>query len=310
MSKAWVTGAKGFIGRHLTRRLAANGVTVYGLGHGAWPDEKARDNGVSYWVNGEVSATNLQHLLQRGGAPDTIFHLAGGSSVGFSLQFPQEDFNRTVTSAAELLEWVRNFAPDTKIVTASSAAIYGNALTETLDEADNKTPFSPYGFHKRLAELLCESYAANFGMKVSVVRLFSIFGPGLQKQLLWDLCNKLKDNPAQLTMQGTGHEVRDWLHVSEAARILEAAGNASPKGFSVINGGTGHGTSVRDIVELVRKAWGSSVDVTFSGVSRAGDPQRLVADTRRLWEIAGPLQPGDLQKEVSDYVKWFKGQLI
>jgi UDP-glucose 4-epimerase len=112
MSTVWITGARGFIGRHLARRLAGEGRTVIGIGHGAWPQSDAMHWGVSHWINGEISGSNLQALAGAFGLPLAIFHLAGGSSVGAALANPYEDFSRTVTSTASLLEWMRLSSPD------------------------------------------------------------------------------------------------------------------------------------------------------------------------------------------------------
>src|SRR3954468_18229703 len=98
MSAVWVTGARGFIGRHLSRKLADQGATVVGLGHGAWPPSEAAHWGVSSWVNGSVTGSNLNALARAGGAPTSVFHLAGGSSVAAAIANPREDFSRTVLS--------------------------------------------------------------------------------------------------------------------------------------------------------------------------------------------------------------------
>ena len=82
MSVAWVTGARGFIGRHLARALFAEQMTVAGLGHGAWPEDEAAFWGVTQWLNGDITPANMDRLATLCGAPELIFHLAGGSAVG------------------------------------------------------------------------------------------------------------------------------------------------------------------------------------------------------------------------------------
>jgi UDP-glucose 4-epimerase len=306
VARAWILGAKGFVGQHLAQHLSDLGDTVFGLGHGAWPAEIAERAGVAFWINGEIEGANLLQLLQRGGAPDVIYHLAGGSSVAVSVQSPQEDFQRTVASTSVLLEWVRSFCPECRIVGVSSAAVYGDSGLPLLSEVGSYTPFSPYGFHKRLLELLCESYARNFGLKITIVRLFSIYGTGLRKQLLWDVCTRLSAKPALLKMQGTGTELRDWLHVSDAVKILVAAGLSSEPEFTIVNGGTGTGTSVADVVSHLCSSWGATPQIKFSGERRKGDPVDLVADIQLLSRFLDVKPHHPLIDGISDYVSWYK----
>src|SRR5690242_790760 len=98
----WVTGGNGFIGRHLVAHLAGQGESVHGVGHGAIDEAERQKLGLADWINGEISAPNLDALAQRDGAPSAVFHLAGGSSVARSIEQPYEDFSRTVTATASL----------------------------------------------------------------------------------------------------------------------------------------------------------------------------------------------------------------
>src|SRR5688572_19615846 len=187
MTTVWITGARGFIGRHLAKQLSSRGGFVLGLGHGAWPSADAGRWGISHWLNGDIQPGNLRQLAQGHGRPEVVYHLAGGSSVGAAVAGPLEDFARSVTTTAELLDWVRLESPDTRVVAASSAAVYGEGHVGPITEGVETKPASPYGYHKLVMEYLCRSYAATYGLKVALPRMFSVYGAGLQKQLLWDL---------------------------------------------------------------------------------------------------------------------------
>src|SRR5205807_5394499 len=115
------------------------------------------------------------------GLPDTVFHLAGGSNVGASLQAPFEDFTRTTHTTASLLEWLRINAPRCKLVTVSSAAVYGDTRAEPAEETRPVQPVSPYGYHKLMMEQLCQEYSQVFGLRTAILRLFSVYGEGLRK---------------------------------------------------------------------------------------------------------------------------------
>jgi UDP-glucose 4-epimerase len=305
----WVTGANGFIGRYLVRALADAGHTVHGIGHGALDEADRQRVGLGQWLNGEIDAANLNALAGRSGSPSTIFHLAGGSSVGLSIAQPFEDFSRTVSSTARLLEWLRGSAPDCRLIVTSSAAVYGAEYDGPIPESAEPVPMSPYGQHKLMMEQLCRSYAVTFGIRSTVARLFSVYGPRLRKQLLWDICSRLQRDSQTLDLGGTGAEIRDWTDVRDVVRLLVKIGEIpQPETFRIINGGSGRGTSVAEIANMLISHWGGEVAVRYSGVVRAGDPISLLADDaalRRLpfdWRI--PIDRG-----LADYAKWFKAQV-
>ena len=308
MTRILITGAHGFIGKHLAQRLASQGHVVVGLGHGIWPAAEALRWGVNQWLDGDIHAGNLR-MLQQQGTPDVVYHLAGGSTVGAAVASPREDFFRTVASTLELLEWLRLDAPSTRLVAVSSAAVYGASHAGPIPEDATLQPYSPYGHHKQMMESLCRSYADSYGLQVAVARLFSVIGPELKKQLLWDMCTRLAACESPLVLGGSGNELRDWIDVREVARALELLPSQAKPVISVINIGTGVATSVRRIALGLMAAWQgheSAVDALgFSGRSRPGDPFSLVADPHRLNSL-GFQSRLSLGQGLADYVDWFK----
>lgn len=306
-----ITGARGFIGKHLARQLASSGYLVCGLGHGVWPELEARTWGVSHWLNGDIAPANLRLLSRQCGTPDLVYHLAGGSSVGAAIANPREDFFRTVVTSVELLEWLRLEAPDARLITVSSAAVYGSGHTGPIDEDASLTPYSPYGYHKRLMEDLCRSYAATYGQQVLITRLFSVYGPGLKKQLLWDLCARLASGENPLTLGGSGDELRDWTDVRDVVRALHLLAENASHAVPVVNVGTGIGTCVRNIGTALARYWAGqeahAVDLRFSGNSRPGDPFSLIACDTRLQQL-GFQWKVPLDNGLSHYVDWFRCQ--
>lgn len=308
MKHAIVIGARGFIGRHLARHLNGCGYRVSGLGHGAWSENDAQVWGISNWVNGEVYASNLDKLAEDAGMPDYLFNLAGGSTVSSSLMTPEEDFQRAVLSSSHALEWVRHNAPKCRIVLASSAAVYGTGHDSTICETDALRPYSPYGYNKRISELLFESYARNFGLATCCVRLFSVYGPELRKQLCWDICNRLLACPKEITLSGTGNELRDWIEVSDAVRFLTLAAEYANTECFVVNGGSGKAISVRDVVNQICSHWGDPLPLNFSGERRVGDPDVLVADTTLAYAHGLESIVG-WREGLKNYVTWFKSRV-
>jgi UDP-glucose 4-epimerase len=265
---ALVTGAAGAIGQQVVRILTARGWRVLGLGHG-----DAAGLPLAGWIAGEIAASELD-ALARDGRPDAILHLAGGSSVGPSLADPARDHQRTVGSTQRLLDWMHAAAPDAALVLASSAAVYGDAATVPISELVAPNPLSPYGKHK----LMMEDAARSSGLRAVSLRLFSVYGPGMGKQLVWELCNRLGRGERALNLGGTGAETRDWLHIEDAAVLLVDAIDLARPGAPALNGCTGMGLSVRDTARAILDGFGVQASLNFSGETRPGDPAHLVGD--------------------------------
>jgi UDP-glucose 4-epimerase len=270
---ALVTGAFGFLGRHVSLSCALAGYSVRGIGHGSWTREEWRNWGLTEWYAADLTSDAIASF---GGEPDLVIHCAGSGSVGFSLSHPSLDFDRTVLTTRDILEYVRLNCPHSRVVLPSSASVYGDATQIPIPVTAPTRPVSPYGVHKQIAEELCLSYGNHFGISVAIVRLFSVYGIGLRKQLLWDACTKLSRGSA--SFGGTGQETRDWLHVEDAARLLLASGQAKSERCFIINGGTGIGVSTRQIVETIASGFSGEDCLQFSGGGRPGDPLHLVAD--------------------------------
>lgn len=300
MSSILVTGANGFIGRHVARMAAEQGHRVTGIGHGDWPDDEWRRWGLSEWHELDVT---LASLVAHAGEPDVIVHCAGGSSVGFSIENPAQDFDRTVLTTVEVLEYLRTSAPEAAFVYPSSAAVYGDAPAMPITEDSPAAPISPYGVHKKVAEDLARSYAASFGVRVALVRLFSAYGVELRKQLLWDASRKARSGDCRFT--GTGRETRDWVNVADVSRLLLLAGDHASADAPTVNGASGIEVEVGTILGLLFEALGAEGRPEFTGAARPGDPARYIGDPRRArawgWKAERPWQEG-----VREYARWFR----
>lgn len=275
----WVTGARGAIGREVVRAAQSRGWRVAGLGHGAWSGDNDLPP-IHHWLTGDVDGDNLSALVRSSGPPDVIVHLAGGSAVGPSLSQPGEDFRRTVVSAQALFEWARTTAPDVRIALASTAAVYGAGHAQPIAETAPIAPMSPYGAHKAMVEMLARSTAMAFGLRIAIVRLFSVYGPGLRKQIVWDLATRLVSGERRIVLSGTGEEQRDFVEIGDAAAMLLAAADLADRSVPTLNGTSGRGTRIADLAARMAMRF-DGADIKFSGERRAGDPVMLVGDATR-----------------------------
>lgn len=300
-NRVLVTGACGFIGRNTAKLFADKGWHVTGIGHGFWTENEWKKWGLSEWHESEITLDSLRASI---GSVDVIIHCAGSGSVGFSVEHPQQDFHRTLDATVAILEFVRQYTPHSRIVYASSAAVYGATASMPIDESVFLAPISPYGVHKKIAEEMCCSYSQHFSISVTIVRFFSVYGAGLRKQLLWDACLKISNG--ETTFFGNGKEQRDWLHVNDASSLLYVSGLIGTPGYNIINGGTGVGVSVKKILEELFRCFDRTVGPSFSGEVRSGDPVNYIANI----DVAKKLdwKPNISWRDgVHEYAKWFRG---
>lgn len=293
---AWVTGAAGFIGGHVSARLAREGWSVLGLDRApaATPNH----------IAGALSSATLDRAFQASGPPDLVFHGAGTGSVGESARDLAASQRDLVAATETLLAALLSGAPSARMIFPSSAAVYGDAGGAALSEDAAIAPISSYGRHKFEAEQACKAAAAK-GLPVAIVRLFSVYGPGLRKQLPWDLGRRLLAGESPVTLFGTGAETRDFLEISDVADLVAFLADAPYTAPLVINGGTGAATRIADFAAALRDALAVKVPVTFTGETRAGDPQHYRADTRRL-EALGFTPKVDLRAGLNRYAAWLK----
>jgi len=298
--KVLVTGGYGFLGRATGLRFQRAGHKVVGLGKGRWVGEEWRSHGFDAWMNATVTMSSLLALEQEF---DVIVHCAGNGSVGYSQSCPRQDFGDSVESTADLLEYMRLKCSSARLIYPSSAGVYGARPDAPIKESDHLNPISTYGYHKRIVEELCENYSRNYGLSVGLIRLFSLYGSGLTKQLLWDASIELSTAKDEANFWGTGEETRDWLHVDDATEIIGRVSEIADSPTTV-NGATGNRTTVRTVLEMLKEALGAKVEIKFNGAERVGDPRFYHADVSKLRELG--LQPKvSLGDGLNRYAAWF-----
>ena len=295
---AVVTGSAGFIGTHVAQIFASQGWRIVGMGHGT-PSAALLDQMAS-WRNCDVTRHALVDLNEH---VAVIVHCAGGASVGASIDNPGLDFERTVKTTSEVLEYIRLDSPKTRLVYLSSAAVYGEVASIPIRENVDLKPVSPYGYHKAMCEALCRMYGQQYGVATAIVRPFSIFGAGLRKQLLWDACRKYSEGDDEFF--GTGMEVRDWLYVGDLASLLLLAAEHASIECPVVNAGSGQGVANRTLLARLGNRLGASAPPRFSSSPKTGDPAAYVAaiSEARQW---GWNPTVSWQDGVDAYVDWYK----
>lgn len=302
-----ITGCRGFIGGSFGRYAFAEGHEVMGLGRTA----QAPEGWPGAYAPADVAHADLSAVI-RDFQPDALFHGAGSASVRASFSAPPEDLRATVQTFSNVLDSVRRAGVAPLVIFPSSAAVYGNPATLPVSEDAPVQPLSPYGFHKAMCELLAQQYAACFGLRVLVCRLFSVYGPAQKRLLVHQLFAQLQGCSPELRLEGTGEETRDYLYIDDLCAAVLALAEAelpyrAAPACTIVNVASGVTTRVADLAKTLVDLHGSGKRVAAAGKPRLGDPQHWEASICRLRELVTLPEPCSLETGLRECVAAWKG---
>ena len=137
---------------------------------------------------------------------------------------------------------------------------------------------------------------------MTVIRLYSVYGIGLKKQLLWDAVQKISHAKSEAVFWGTGQETRDFIHVEDVVEIFSRVMNQHER-FVVLNGGTGTKKTVLEVLSLLKQIIGSSARITFNNQVSTGNPVYYWASQNKIKNYY-VLNYMSLEEGLVDYVDW------
>lgn len=296
----FVLGASGFLGATVAKHFSAFGIPVIGID--VVPTQDASP--FADFHQSQNPEDIIGSLLDQY-RPAYLVNVAGNANVGRSLLEPHFDFANSVNLFSAVLDKVRRFSGETRVLFASSAAVYGEPKTLPINEMQAPAPISPYGYHKWMCEQLAIEYSSVFGVQVASMRIFSAFGAGLRKQIFWDLCEKCRSG-GPIELGGDGSETRDFIHAVDIARAAEKILVGGRFHGDVYNVASGLETSISDLARQVVSCYGlPSERLTFTGHTRLGDPKYWRADVEALKALSF-CPTIDFASGVRQYVEWYK----
>jgi UDP-glucose 4-epimerase len=253
----------------------------------------------------DLATADLAEILKHT-RPDILVHCAGNANVGLSIQDPLMDLNGSYVLLTKLFHALESVQVLPRVLFLSSAAVYGNPESLPIREDAKRQPVSPYGLHKAACEDLCEYATRVQGLDCRVLRIFSAYGAGLRKQILWDLCGKLSRS-GEVTLFGTGEETRDFVNVHDIVRAAELVLKAGEPG--IFNVASGRETRIADLVAVLLKTAGEDpTRARFNGQKKEGDPLNWRADISRIAGL-GFSASVDLEAGVWEYWDWFRQEI-
>jgi len=297
----FVTGGAGYVGSHCVKRLVAAGhdVTVFDnlcAGHRQAVDPQAA------FVEGDLADAGRLRALLAGGVFDAVMHFAAFLNVGESVDQPLKYYRNNVANTLNLLEAMRDGGVR-RFVFSSTCATYGEPAQMPITEDLPQKPINPYGASKLAVEFMLRDCAAAWGLAAVALRYFNASGAAADATIGEDHDPEIHLIPLVLqvalgqredikifgadypTPDGTC--IRDYVHVDdlgEAHRL--AVEGAAPGEFEAFNVGTGHGNSVREIIDAARAVTGHEIPAQ-EVARRPGDPPMLYANSDKLREKLG-----------------------
>jgi UDP-glucose 4-epimerase len=296
-----VLGSEGFIGKNVVSYYLVKGYSIFGA--------DLYDVGSQPYHYVKVSRLSPAYdELLNSYRFDVCINAAGSGSVPYSMTHPVSDFESNSLDTMRLLDGIRRYQPKCKYLHISSAAVYGSPAILPVKESAAQKPLSPYGWHKLTAELICQEFTTVFGIPTVVVRPFSVYGPGLKKQLFWDIFRKEKDSfGGSVELWGVGTESRDFIYISDLVKAFDTIIKNALFHGEVFNVASGSEVLIKDAASIFLSSLGVSNGISFNGNVREGDPQNWLADVSKLKNIGFQAETS-MEEGLNKLAVWLKDQ--
>lgn len=288
MARFLVTGAAGFIGTHLVRRLRADGHQVTGLD---------RRPGEQVTVLGDLLTMDLAPHLD---GVEYLVHLAGQPGVRESWTEFAAYARGNIETTQRLLEALRG-RPIRKFVLASTSSIYGQAPMPAREEGP-LLPVSPYGATKLAAEHLCDLYGRTAGVPWVALRYFTVYGPGQREDMAFTRWIRAALQGEAIELFGKGDQVRDFTYVADVVEATVRAATGPTQGMA-INVGGGSAVPIGLALITIERLVGRPLQIKNLPPA-PGDMPLTQADTERLQRELGLLPATPLEEGIREQLAW------
>lgn len=311
-----LTGAAGFIGAAVAKRLMEEGNVVFAIdNYSDYYDPELKRARVRTFSQEHVFFREInlcdQRLLEKELSNqrfDVVIHLAAQAGVRYSLENPQAYFDSNLAGFFNLIEVIRKHKVAKKVLYASSSSVYGaRSFNEFRVEDRTDDPESFYAATKKCNEIIATAYAKNFGIDLCGLRFFTVYGPmGRPDMAPWLFTEKiLKGQPIKLFNQG--EMKRDFTYIGDVVECILQIVRQSREviGHSVYNIGRGEPVHIREFVETIEELTGKKAIVEYDDTPR-GDVPNTFADITKTMNTFGYSPSTNIKEGLRRFIDWYR----
>ena len=306
-----ITGAAGFIGSHLCERLLDEGLEVIGVDNfDDFYDPQIKRDNISICLknkNFRLIEADIRDRTAMGKAAEDIeiiVHLAARAGVRPSIAQPLLYSDVNINGTMVLLE-AANKHKIGKFVFGSSSSVYGNNEKVPFSEDDSVDfPISPYAATKKACELICHTYHHLYGIDISCLRFFTVYGPRQRPDLAIHKFSKLMEQHKPIPVYGDGSMMRDFTYIDD---IIDGTTAAMSKceGFNIYNLGESQPITVNDLIAEIEKALGKKAIREYLPL-QPGDVNRTYADITKAARELGFYPSTPIPDGLAKFTAWLR----
>lgn len=304
-----VTGAAGFIGSHLAETLLKQGTEVIGIDQfNDYYDPQLKYNNVAKLqefsnfklIKADIEELDWQELLQ---SVEVVYHQAAQAGVRASWGEGFSNYTTRNINATQIILEGAKVSSLKRIIYASSSSIYGNAATMPTPETLCPQPVSPYGITKLAGERLCWLYQQNFGVPVTALRYFTVYGPRHRPDMAFHKFFKAAIEGEAISIYGDGQQTRDYTYVSDVVAANLAAATVPEAIGEAFNIGGGSRVTLIELLNMMEKVMGQPIRKNY--VERAkGDARHTSADISKAKQILSYAPRVSLEEGLAKEWEW------
>jgi len=293
-----ITGSQGFLAKNLALKLKNKNFRIYGIGRGNWKRNEYKRWGYFKNLNNDIDLNNISKYKKI--SFKYIIHCAG-KVIGLSAI---DDFKTNVLTTQVVLDFIYQYKQKTKLIFMSTLAVYGNGnKSKLLSENTKIKPISNYAHNKILCEKMCIFYSKKYNFDLLIMRASSFFGPGLERQFIYDACKKIYNDNSKFL--GTGEEIRDWLYIDDLTILISKILKKGFKKINIYNIGSGVGVAIKDVINFINKQFKKNLKPSFNFAGSDSNPQILISSINKIkkfnWKPTVNFYIG-----LERYIHWFK----